>query len=90
MNLVELIDDDQHPAPCRHGNIVDGHACYCHHPAGDAPRKCPIWRNYGEHKLEHWRVDAAWEDGCPYFEANSESSGLRGRLQILEGGSESD
>lgn len=71
MNLVELIDDDQHPAPCRHGNIVDGHACYCHHPAGDTPRKCPIWHDYGEHKLEHWRVDATWEDGCPYFEANA-------------------
>lgn len=73
MNIVELIADEQHAAPCRYGNIVDGHACYCHHPAEDAPRKCPIWRNYGEHDLEHWRVDMDWEDGCPYFEVNAQS-----------------
>ena len=73
MNLVELIDDNQHDAPCKHGNIVDGHACYCHHPQG--LRKCPIWRNYGEHDLTKWHNKGdwnkdGWEGGCRYFEPN--------------------
>jgi hypothetical protein len=55
---------------------VDGHACYCHHPQG--LRKCPIWRNYGEHNLTKWHNKGdwnkdSWEDGCPYFEANDQA-----------------
>jgi hypothetical protein len=70
MNLVEMIADDQHDAPCKHGNIVDGHACYCHHESPQAPRKCPIWRNYGEHDNTKWQK-GAWDDGkCPLFEPN--------------------
>jgi len=68
MNLVELIDDNQHDAPCKHGNIVDGHACYCHNEDPDTPRKCPIWRNYGESDLSRW-VRGSWNRGkCPHFE----------------------
>lgn len=51
-NLVEK--DDQEPAPCKYGNIVDKHACYCHHP--EAYRKCPQWRN-----------NEPWEE-CEYYE----------------------
>jgi hypothetical protein len=72
MNIVEMISDEQHDAPCRHGNIVDGHACYCHSTGRDAPRKCPIWSRYGEHDLERWRKDKTWENGCPFFEANDQ------------------
>lgn len=43
MNLVELLSDgdEQMPSPCDHGNVVIGHACYCHHPNG--PRKCRLY-----------------------------------------------
>jgi len=72
MNLVELCDPYQHDSPCRHGNIVNDHACYCHHPQG--LRKCPIWRNYGEHDLTKWHAMGdwnadVWDGGCKYFEA---------------------
>lgn len=53
-NLVEIAVDDQEPSPCKYGNIVIGHACYCDHP--EAYRKCPQWRN-----------DEPYED-CEYFE----------------------
>lgn len=61
MNLVELIssEDETKQAPCKHGNIVIGHACYCHNPSGNAPRKCPIWR-----MGEEWNVK-----NCELFEA---------------------
>lgn len=71
MNLVELAADEQHPSPCRFGNIVDGHACYCHHEQG--PRKCPVWRSYGEqadkwHNRGDWDKDE-WNGGCRLFRA---------------------
>ena len=61
INLVEMIvdDDETMPAPCKYGNIVIGHACYCHHESPNAPRKCPIWRNGGD-----WNVE-----NCELFEA---------------------
>ena len=63
MNLVELIADDseQRDAPCRFGNIIVGHACYCHHRKG--PRKCPIWQQYGEHDKARWHTSE-----CRMFE----------------------
>lgn len=69
LNIVELIGEAQHPSPCRFGNIVDDHACYCHHEQG--PRKCPVWRNYGE-DLDKWHNKGDWDDdnwlgGCRYF-----------------------
>lgn len=43
-NLVELIADDNEQSqnqPCVYGNLVEGHAVYCHnHTWADAPRKC--------------------------------------------------
>lgn len=81
MNLVELIDDDQHEAPCKHGNIVSGHACYCHHDSPRAHRKCPIWRNYGEHDLTKWKR-GTWDEGaCPLFSPNGEVSHAANRDQ---------
>jgi len=48
-NLVEIaFDGESLPAPCKYGNIIGSHSCYCHHTSPDAPRKCPIWRNGGE------------------------------------------
>lgn len=49
-NLVELAADggEQVQAPCKWGNVVVGHACYCHNDAWtEGPRKCPIYRNFG-------------------------------------------
>lgn len=46
INLVELAADeeDTEQAPCCWGNVVVGHACYCHAP--DSPyRKCPQFRS---------------------------------------------
>jgi len=69
MNLVEMVEEDQHQSPCRFGNIVDGHSCYCHHDQG--PRKCPIWRHYGEqpdkwHNHGDWNKED-WDGGCRFF-----------------------
>lgn len=50
VNLVELFEEPE-PAPCKWGNIVEGHACYCHHRLG--PRKCHVWRNGLEWKREN-------------------------------------
>lgn len=54
-NVVELIADEQEKAPCIHGNIVTGHACYCHKDDWkEGPRKCPIYRNFGLSDLPRW------------------------------------
>ncbi len=56
-NVVEIGagDDEQHASPCKYGNIVDGHACYCHADHWvDGPRKCHIWRLHGENPV-FWR-----------------------------------
>jgi hypothetical protein len=50
---------------------VKGHACYCHHP--QCPRKCPIWREFGEHPDKwhnkgDWDADDwNWAGGCRFF-----------------------
>jgi hypothetical protein len=64
LNLVELISDDEEmeQSPCKHGNIVTGHACYCHSEAPKAPRKCPIWRMGNE-----WNIT-----NCQFFEPSAE------------------
>jgi len=63
INLVELIDDDQEQAPCKYGNIVVHHACYCHNDNDSAPRKCHIWRN-----ADDWN-----KANCDLFEPIEES-----------------
>jgi hypothetical protein len=75
INLVELCSDEQHKSPCANGNIIDGHACYCHAQADDAPRKCPIWRNYGEGDMSKWNCngdfnDDDWNGGCKLYAPN--------------------
>jgi hypothetical protein len=62
-NLVEVVadGDEQETAPCKYGNIVVGHACYCHRddwPEG--PRKCPVWRYFGTKDLSKWH-QREWE-----------------------------
>jgi hypothetical protein len=53
INLVELVADDDESAfnqPCKHGNLMFGHAVYCHNSKwADAPRKCRrTWYTGGE------------------------------------------
>lgn len=90
INLVEMCSDEQHQSPCANGNIVDGHACYCHMQHDDAPRKCPIWRNFGEGDLSKWHgngdFDAdEWDGGCKWFvSANSAISELLKAIEFLE------
>jgi len=40
-NLVELLEEPK-PSGCKFGNLVEGHAIYCHHE--DGPRKCNQFR----------------------------------------------
>jgi len=66
INLVEMIAEpnENQPAPCRHGNIIMGHACYCHN--AEAPyRKCPIWRHFGTSDLAEWNTE-----NCEWFQPN--------------------
>lgn len=67
MNLVELIADESEmkPSPCAYGNIVGGHACYCHHNQG--PRKCPIWSNVGDSDPSLWKRGSFDNGFCPFF-----------------------
>ena len=68
-NLVEAIaGDDEHIAsPCEFGNIIKGHACYCHHESG--PRKCHVWRQHGEDA-------SAWnQEACRLFRAAKKEGG---------------
>jgi hypothetical protein len=67
LNLVEMIgDEEQYPSPCKYGNIVKHHACYCHSSERDAPRKCPIWRHFGDDP-KYWK-SGSWDDNaCPFF-----------------------
>lgn len=65
INLVELFadDDEQKRSPCEFGNIVIGHACYCHHESG--PRKCGVWRMRGD-------GPAGWDEkACQLFKKAS-------------------
>ena len=57
MNWMEMLEEGTQ-APCKHGNIIESHACYCHHD--DGPRKCPKWK---------W--DEPYED-CELFEPTAE------------------
>lgn len=71
MNLVEMVADEQHESPCQFGNIVDGHACYCHNPKSGV-RKCPVWRNFGEDAPDKWHNKGNWnkedwDGGCRFF-----------------------
>lgn len=56
-NVVELCapDEEQSRSPCKYGNIVEGHACYCHADHWEeGPRKCPVWRKFGTDDLSKW------------------------------------
>lgn len=55
LNLLELYAENDTQAPCKHGNIVEDHACYCHDDKWkEGPRKCPVWRNFGISDLSKW------------------------------------
>ena len=63
INLVELIDDSQSfNQKCKFGNLVEGHAVYCHSDDDEAPRKCRrTWYTGGKVK----------DETCPFFELNN-------------------
>lgn len=66
-NLVEMIDDDPESGfnqPCRYGNLVAGHAVYCHNTEWpDAPRKCRrTWYTGGQKR----------DEDCPGFAPNAQ------------------
>jgi DNA-binding XRE family transcriptional regulator len=62
INFVEVISKECKFSPCKYGNIVVGHACYCHHNKG--PRKCPVWHRHAG-KFENWSVKE-----CSLFESD--------------------
>jgi hypothetical protein len=74
-NIVEMMADEQREAPCAHGNIVVGHACYCHADTPHTPRKCHIWRHHAE-ELKFWRKSRELDPdkGCPYYRKNPKYS----------------
>jgi len=56
-NIVEIAadEDEQRQAPCKWGNIVVGHACYCHNDEWkEGPRKCPVYRLFGDTDKSKW------------------------------------
>lgn len=62
INIVEMIEDGEFNQSCKHGNLVDGHAVYCHNDKWkEAPRKCRnTWYTGGESR----------DEDCPGFEPN--------------------
>jgi hypothetical protein len=67
-NLVEMIfgDGPNFCQPCKHGNLVDEHAVYCHNEVWkDAPRKCRrTWYTGGEVR----------DEDCPGFTPNESAA----------------
>ena len=63
-NFVELglgEDEMAFNQKCKHGNLVFGHAVYCHSQNPDAPRKCRrSWETQGLIK----------DEDCPFYEQN--------------------
>lgn len=65
-NLVELFAEDSDQSfnqKCKFGNLVEGHAVYCHSTNKNAPRKCRrTWYTGGVEK----------DEDCPFYEPNPE------------------
>ena len=67
INLVETVagDDEQlSNQKCKYGNLIDGHAVYCHNKNPEAPRKCRYTWYYGENEK------GKQDEDCPLFEVN--------------------
>jgi hypothetical protein len=64
MNLVEMFADENDMLfnqRCAHGNLVFGHAVYCHSDDPESPRKCRrTWYTGGAEK----------DEDCPFFKPN--------------------
>ncbi len=64
INLVEMFADKSEQScnqKCKFGNLVEGHAVYCHSENPDAPRKCRrTWYTGGEVK----------DEDCEFYEPN--------------------
>jgi hypothetical protein len=67
MSLVEMVTSDDKQSfnqKCKFGNLVEGHAVYCHNEDLKAPRKCCHTWYYGNSKKGYQDED------CPLFEIN--------------------
>ena len=64
INLVEMFADESEQScnqKCKFGNLVEGHAVYCHSENPDAPRKCRrTWYTGGKVK----------DEDCEFYEPN--------------------
>jgi len=64
MNFVELFAEESGQSfnqPCEFGNLVSGHAVYCHCKDPEAPRKCKrTWYTGGSVK----------DEDCKFFKQN--------------------
>ena len=64
INLVEMFADESEQScsqKCKFGNLVEGHAVYCHSENPNAPRKCRrTWYTSGEVK----------DEDCEFYEPN--------------------
>ena len=68
INLVEMCCGDDESAfnqKCKHGNLVTGHAVYCHNGTWkNAPRKCRNSWYYKDSTPEHQ------DENCPGYTPN--------------------
>ena len=68
-NFVEMFADEGEQSfnqKCKFGNLVDGHAAYCHSKNEKAPKKCKrTWYTGGKVK----------DETCPFFEPNNRCVG---------------
>lgn len=67
INLVEMFTDEEEQSfnqKCKFGNLVDGHAVYCHSDNPNAPRKCRRTWYYGKNEK------GMQDEDCPYYEPN--------------------
>ena len=67
LNLVEMVAGNEKQSfnqKCKFGNLVTGHAVYCHSENENAPRKCRRTWYYGKDEKDYQDED------CPYYESN--------------------
>jgi hypothetical protein len=70
MNIVEMLDDTScFNQKCKFGNLVEGHAVYCHSEHPRAPRKCRHTWYFGEKEAEKLKLR---DEDCPYYEPNDQ------------------
>lgn len=67
LSLMELVTEDEQQSfnqRCRFGNLIEGHAVYCHCENPESPRKCRQTWYFGE------KAKGRQDEDCKFFEAN--------------------